>query len=50
VPRQILVPRSAWSDTSAYDAAARKLAGLFRDNFTTYESGVTGEIRAAGPV
>jgi phosphoenolpyruvate carboxykinase (ATP) len=49
VPREILLPRRAWSDPSAYDAAARHLADLFRRNFRTYEAGVSAEIRAAGP-
>lgn len=50
VPGEILLPRHAWADKTAYDAAANKLAGLFRDNFRTYESGVDAHIKAAGPV
>jgi phosphoenolpyruvate carboxykinase (ATP) len=49
VPREILLPRRAWSNPAAYEAAARKLAELFRDNFRTYEAGVSTEIKAAGP-
>jgi phosphoenolpyruvate carboxykinase (ATP) len=49
VPDQILIPRVAWTDKTVYDAAAQKLAGLFRQNFQKYESGVSAEIRAAGP-
>jgi phosphoenolpyruvate carboxykinase (ATP) len=49
VPDQILLPRGTWSDASAYDAAAAKLASLFRENFKKYEAGVTPEIVAAGP-
>ena len=49
VPAEILVPRGAWTDQAAYDAAARKLAGLFRDNFGKYAAGVGAEIVAAGP-
>src|SRR4030095_5972283 len=50
VPSDILIPRSAWADNAAYDATARKLAGLFKDNFKTYEAGASAEIKAAGPV
>jgi len=49
VPREVLLPREAWSDRAAYEAAAKRLAGLFRDNFKAYESRVDPEIRAAGP-
>jgi phosphoenolpyruvate carboxykinase (ATP) len=37
VPTEVLDPRAAWSDKSAYDAQAKKLAKLFADNFTKYE-------------
>jgi phosphoenolpyruvate carboxykinase (ATP) len=49
VPREILVPRNTWSDAKAYDNSARHLAGLFRENFKSYESGVDAEVKAAGP-
>ncbi len=49
VPDGILIPSRAWSDQAAYDAAARKLAGLFKNNFKTYEAGVSPDIRNAGP-
>jgi phosphoenolpyruvate carboxykinase (ATP) len=49
VPRDILIPSRTWSDAAAYDAEAKKLANLFRQNFTKYEGELTGEIAAAGP-
>ena len=47
VPADILLPRDAWNDKTAYDATATRLAGLFRDNFRKYESSVSEEIKAA---
>lgn len=50
VPGDILQPRDSWTDPAAYDAAARKLAGLFIANFRQYEAGVNEEVRTASPV
>ncbi|MGE0759175.1 MAG: phosphoenolpyruvate carboxykinase (ATP) [Pirellulaceae bacterium] len=50
VPTEILVPRNTWKDQVAYDATARKLAMLFRDNFAKFADGTSAEICAAGPV
>lgn len=49
VPSEILVPRNTWADAEAFDAAAKKLAGLFVDNFEEYKDGSSAEIVAAGP-
>jgi phosphoenolpyruvate carboxykinase (ATP) len=49
VPAEILIPRHTWSDKASYDATARKLAGLFRDNFTKYADGAIADVRGAGP-
>ena len=37
-----------WSDKSSYDIAARKLAGMFVENFEKF-SDASSETRAAGP-
>jgi phosphoenolpyruvate carboxykinase (ATP) len=50
VPRKILVPRDAWTDKTAYDAAANQLAGLFRENSKAYDSRVGAEVKAAGSI
>ncbi len=50
VPREILIPRQTWSDSAAYDATARRLSTLFRENFRQYESVSEVDLRQAGPV
>jgi phosphoenolpyruvate carboxykinase (ATP) len=49
VPSEVLWPRDTWLDKDDYDRQARKLAGMFIDNFRTFEDGVSEAIRAAGP-
>jgi phosphoenolpyruvate carboxykinase (ATP) len=49
VPVQVLQPRNTWSDPSAYDAQARKLAAMFLENFVSFEGSVGADVRAAGP-
>jgi phosphoenolpyruvate carboxykinase (ATP) len=49
VPSEILIPRNAWADKAAYDATAKKLAGLFNKNFETYAPGASAEVKAAAP-
>ncbi len=50
VPAEILNPKGTWSDPAAYDQTAAKLASLFIDNFQNYSSGVSEDVRQAGPV
>ena len=50
VPAEILIPRNVWTDKAAFDATAKKLAGLFIENFRKYESGADAEVKAASPV
>jgi phosphoenolpyruvate carboxykinase (ATP) len=49
VPSEVLRPRDTWADASAYDAAAAKLARMFKDNFERFSSQVSDEVKAAGP-
>ena len=49
VPRESLVPRNTWRDPVAYDAAAKRLATLFRENFKKFEGGVAPEVRECNP-
>ncbi|MEX2393446.1 MAG: phosphoenolpyruvate carboxykinase (ATP) [Actinomycetota bacterium] len=49
VPSEVLKPRDTWSDSGAYDEQARKLASMFKENFSKYADGVPDEVRSAGP-
>lgn len=49
VPNDVLNPRNTWEDKAAYDEQARKLAGMFVENFKQYADQATPEILAAAP-
>jgi phosphoenolpyruvate carboxykinase (ATP) len=49
VPKEVLSPRDTWPDAAAYDAQARKLATMFRENFEQYRTEVPASVVAAGP-
>jgi phosphoenolpyruvate carboxykinase (ATP) len=50
VPGEVLTPRQTWADQAAYDAQARRLATMFRENFEQYRSQVPDTVAAAGPM
>ncbi|MCK5934011.1 MAG: phosphoenolpyruvate carboxykinase [Fulvimarina manganoxydans] len=49
VENEILDPRSTWADKAAYDSQARKLVGMFQDNFHRFEGTVDEDVMAASP-
>ncbi len=50
VPSELLVPRDTWDDAEAYDEQARKLSGMFTDNFERFGELVDDDVRGAGPI
>jgi phosphoenolpyruvate carboxykinase (ATP) len=49
VASSLLEPRSTWRDPDAYDARARELAEMFRDNFAKFADEAGPAVAAAGP-
>ena len=49
VDAKILNPRETWADKAAYDAQARKLVAMFRDNFKKFEAHVGKDVLEAAP-
>jgi phosphoenolpyruvate carboxykinase (ATP) len=49
VPSEVLDPRATWSNPADYDAQARRLAAMFRENFARYQDQVEDEVKAAAP-
>jgi phosphoenolpyruvate carboxykinase (ATP) len=47
-PKAFLDPKDTWEDKAAYDLAARKLAGMFVENFRKFKD-APPEVVAAGP-
>ncbi|HVZ92596.1 MAG TPA: phosphoenolpyruvate carboxykinase [Rhizomicrobium sp.] len=50
VDARIMNPRETWADKSSYDAQARKLVSMFRENFRKFEAHVGKDVLAAAPV
>jgi phosphoenolpyruvate carboxykinase (ATP) len=50
VDGKLLDPKQTWADPAAFDETAKKLAAAFRENFQQYESMVSPEVIAAGPI
>ncbi len=49
VPSQLLQPRKTWPNEAAYDEQARRLAGMFVENFKAFDDAALPEVKAAGP-
>ena len=49
VPDDVLNPRQTWTDKEAYDQQARKLIGLFEENFAQFAGQVSSEVANSGP-
>ena len=50
IDARLLMPRDAWADGNAYDAAAARLAEMFHKNFAKFVPHVDAEVLRAGPV
>ena len=49
IDASLLDPRSTWADGAAYDRQARKLVGMFADNFAKFETHVDSSVLGAAP-
>jgi phosphoenolpyruvate carboxykinase (ATP) len=49
VPAEVLNSRKSWADSNAYDEQSRKLAVMFKNNFTSFTNAVSDSVRNAGP-
>ncbi|MGB8814598.1 MAG: phosphoenolpyruvate carboxykinase [Paracoccaceae bacterium] len=47
VDRGLLDPRTTWAHPTAYDAQAKKLVGMFADNFGQYVPYIDADVKAA---
>jgi len=49
VPEEVLDPKRTWKDGAAYEEQARKLAGMFAENFKQFAGDVSAAVRDSGP-
>jgi len=49
VEPHLLYPFKTWKDKAEFDQTARRLVGMFRDNFVKFEDHVEADVRAAAP-
>src|SRR6185312_7781470 len=49
IDTKLLHPIETWADKKAFDETARKLVGMFQENFAKYEKSVDADVRAAAP-
>jgi phosphoenolpyruvate carboxykinase (ATP) len=50
VPTEVLNPRNAWADGTAYDEKAKELADLFRENFKKFGTVSEDIVLKGGPI
>jgi phosphoenolpyruvate carboxykinase (ATP) len=50
VDSRIMNPRDTWADRQAYDAQAKKLVSMFRENFKKFEAHVGKDVLEAAPM
>ena len=49
VPDEVMVPWKCWSSKEEYDATAKKLAGMFQENFEKKYAHLPENVKNAGP-
>jgi phosphoenolpyruvate carboxykinase (ATP) len=49
VPDRLLDAKRTWKDPGAYEAQAKKLAAMFKENFRAFHASVPQEVREAAP-